>query len=171
MNQKKGIQLSQAFGAVLALILVAVLVIIAIIIFVNLSTSFSGTTSGVSVINESLTPTDAGVAVSTATLCGFQDFSVSNVFNDSQGLIINSANYSVDASAGTITNLTSEFTDSAWNVTYTYAWGSTACTASDNMITEFANYTSLIGLVGTIIFLGLVIGVLVASFVFSNKGV
>jgi len=36
MNQKKGIQLSQAFGAVLTIVLVAVLVIVAIFIFVNL---------------------------------------------------------------------------------------------------------------------------------------
>jgi hypothetical protein len=38
------------------------------------------------------------------------------------------------------------------------------------MITQFANYPTLVGLVGTIIFLGLVIGVLVASFVFGGKG-
>jgi len=37
------------------------------------------------------------------------------------------------------------------------------------MTDEFGNYTSLIGLVGTIIFLGLVIGVLVASFAFGGR--
>ena len=51
MEKKKGIQLSQAFGAVLTLVLVAVLVIVAIVIFVSLATSFSGTTS-VTVTNE-----------------------------------------------------------------------------------------------------------------------
>jgi len=84
LTSKKGIQLSQAFGAVLTLVLVSVLVIIAIFLFVTLSDSF-----------------DAN---------------------------------SVEANA------------------------------SDDMVNEFSNYTSLIGLVGTIIFLGLVIGVLVASF-------
>jgi len=171
MNQKKGIQLSQAFGAVLTLVLVSVLVIIAVVIFVNLSTSFTGTTTGLSVVNESLTPTDAGVAVSTASLCGFEKLAVSNIVNGSTATVINSGNYTVDATAGTITNLTSEFSTTAWNVTYTYAWGSTACTSSDNMITEFGNYTRLIGLVGTIIFLGLVIGVLVASFAFGGSKV
>lgn len=42
--------------------------------------------------------------------------------------------------------------------------------ATDVMIAQFGNYPVLVGLVGTIIFLGLVIGVLVASFVFGGKG-
>jgi len=90
-SPKKGIQLSQAFGAVLTLVLVAVLVIIAIFLFVTLSASFTD--------------------------------------------------------------------------------GSAQANASDDMVAEFANYTSLIGLVGTIIFLGLVIGVLVASFAFGGRRV
>ena len=88
IKPKKGIQLSQAFGAVLTLVLVAVLVIIGIFLFVTLSASF-----------------DAGSAEQNA---------------------------------------------------------------SDDMVDEFDGYTSLIGLVGTIIFLGLVIGVLVASFAFGG---
>ncbi len=91
MEAKKGIQLSQAFGAVLTLVLVAVLVIIAIFLFVTLSDSFTA--------------------------------------------------------------------------------NSAEANAADDMVTEFSNYTSLIGLVGTIIFLGLVIGVLVASFAFGGRRV
>lgn len=47
--------------------------------------------------------------------------------------------------------------------------GSSEQNASDDMVTEFEDYPALIGLVGTIIFLGLVIGVLVASFVFGGR--
>ncbi len=90
-HTKKGIQLNQAFGAVLTLVLVAVLVIIAIFLFVTLSDSFDA--------------------------------------------------------------------------------NSAEANASDAMVDEFSNYTSLIGLVGTIIFLGLVIGVLVASFAFGGRRV
>lgn len=88
---KKGVQLNQAFGAVLVVVLIAVLVVIAIFLFVTLSESF--------------TP------------------------------------------------------------------GSAAANASDDMVEEFANYPPLIGLVGTIIFLGLVIGVLVGSFAFGGRPV
>ena len=94
MKQKKGIQLGDAFGAVLMLVLVSMLVIVAIYLFVTLKS------------NTTLFPT---------------------------------------ASAQT--------------------------NATDTMITQFGTYPALIGLVGTIIFLGIVIGVLVGSFVFrSRKG-
>jgi hypothetical protein len=89
-KSRKGIQLSDAFGAVLTLVLVAVLVIIAIYLFSALGTSFTA--------------------------------------------------------------------------------NSAASNATTTMITQFGSYPALVGLVGTIIFLGIVIGVLVASFVFGGKG-
>lgn len=88
-KSKKGIQLNQAFGAILTLVLVAVLVIIAIYLFNALGASFTA--------------------------------------------------------------------------------GSSEKNATGVMITQFATYPALVGLVGTIIFLGIVIGVLVASFVFGGR--
>ena len=176
MENKKGIQLSQAFGAVLTLVLVAVLVIIAIFIFVSLETSFAGT-STVTVTNESVTIQGNGVSqpVGSAGNCSFAAFSPSAVINLTFGAeqihnnntLVETTDYVINASTGELLNVSEE-----WNVswvTYTYTWGSEACTASDNMTDEFGNYTSLIGLVGTIIFLGLVIGVLVASFAFGGR--
>ena len=89
IKRKRGIQLSQAFGAVLTVVLIGVLVIIAIFLFVNLGATFDT--------------------------------------------------------------------------------GSAELNATNTMITQFGTYPALVGLVGTIVFLGLVIGVLVASFVFSGK--
>ena len=74
MERKKGIQLNQAFGAVLTLVLVAVLVIIAIVIFVNLSTSFTNTATA-SATNESVDMTGGGpTAVSNVSLCSSSNF-------------------------------------------------------------------------------------------------
>ena len=87
---KKGIQLNQAFAAVLAVVLIAVLVIIAIFLFEALGDSFTANTA--------------------------------------------------------------------------------ADNATNDMITQFATYPALVGLVGTIVFLGLVIGVLVGSFIFGGRG-
>ena len=89
IKSKRGIQLGQAFGAVLSLVLVAVLVVIAIYMMTSLGASFAD--------------------------------------------------------------------------------NSAAANATDALITQFGTYPTLVGLVGTIIFLGLVIGVLVASFVFGGK--
>ena len=47
--------------------------------------------------------------------------------------------------------------------------GSASLNATTTMITQFGTYPTLVGLVGTIIFLALVIGVLVASFAFGGK--
>ena len=56
------------------------------------------------------------------------------------------------------------------NLKSTFTVGTAEANATDVMITQFGNYPVLVGLVGTIIFLGLVIGVLVSSFAFGGKG-
>ncbi len=167
MNSKKGIQLSQAFGAVLTLVLVAVLVIIAIVIFVQLATSFAGT-STVTVINETgAFINTTGYTLDAAGNCSFGGLSILSAINATSNASIPTSDISATV-AGVITNATStEY--AAASITYSYTWGSTACEASESMVTEFANYTSLIGLVGTIIFLGLVIGVLVTAFAFGGR--
>ena len=52
----------------------------------------------------------------------------------------------------------------------TFTASSAEKNATNTMITQFGNYPALVGLVGTIIFLGVVIGVLVASFAFGGRG-
>ncbi len=90
MEAKKGLMLSEAFGAVLAVVLVGVLVIVAIFLFVTLGDTFTADTA--------------------------------------------------------------------------------EANATNAMVAQFATYPALVGLVGTIVFLGLVIGVLVGSFVFGGRG-
>ena len=168
MERKKGLQLNQAFGVILTLVLVAVLVIIAIVIFVSLQTSFAGTTA-ITTTGEALTASDAGTAVADATLCSFGDFAITTATNAS-GTLIPAANFSTTAE-GLVSNLTIQAgtTASPWTLNYTGTFGSAACTASEDTVTEFATYTSLIGLLGTIIFLGLVIGILITAFAFGGR--
>jgi hypothetical protein len=173
LKNKKGIALNQAFGAVLTLILVAVLVIIAIFLFVSLNTSFAGTATG-TMVNETIADVnETGTLVANSTLCEFGSFSVDFATNATSGDVISSDNYTVGASTGLVSYAGvgdfDGFNSSDWNITGSFTWGSEACTAGDDMVTQFATYPILIGLVGTIIFLGLVIGVLVASFVFGRR--
>ena len=102
LQSKKGIQLNQAFGAVLALVLVAVLVIVAVYLFSQLGQSMC---------------TSWNATTSTCNTAG---------------------------------------QTAAYNATQT-------------TIVQFGTYPALVGLVGTIIFLGIVIGVLVSSFVFGGR--
>lgn len=174
MEQKKSIQLSQAFGAVLTLVLVAVLVIVAIFIFVTLADTGIGS-SNLVVTNETGAFVNAtGYKVDGSNGCGITALAITEVNNATNGTVgfpligISSANFTFDSSTGIITNATT-FNFNSANVSYTFTQGSEACNASESMVTEFSNYTSLIGLVGTIIFLGLVIGVLVTAFAFGGR--
>ncbi len=166
MEFKKGIQLSQAFGAVLAVVLVAVLVIIAIFLFQTLGTGFA--TTAFTIANE----TDIDITTKGTQLapnaCSASAFSIFEALNNSDNLNpIIAANYTV-SNTGIVTNLTVLEYNNA-TLSYTYVGGESACNATDTMITQFATYPALVGLVGTIVFLGLVIGVLVGSFVFGGR--
>ncbi len=170
MERKKGIQLSQAFGAVLALVLVAVLVVVAIIIFVSLKTA-SVSVSGFS-NNETLAPnvTEVPVFVGNSTACDFSAFNVVNVTQHINGTIINSGNFTT-AGTGSIafTGATTGNNNTVWDISYTFTHGGQTCEASDDLIVQFATFPALIGLIGTVIFLGIVIGVLVGSFAFGGR--
>lgn len=166
-KDKRGLTLADGAIAVVTIILVATLVIVAIYMYVSLSDSFvdvsSETVTWETFSAVSYTP----VTASNATACNFEDFAVTTARNATSDTVITAANYTVDSTAGTIVMNTGIGADTAgingsdWEVTYTYNWGSEACDASEDTITEFADYPGLIGMVGVIVFLGIVIGVLV----------
>lgn len=161
---KKGIQLSQAFGAVLTLVLVAILVIISIFLFTALQTSFP--VQQATIVNESATLSTAGYQLSNRSVCGYANPSIGNVYNTTDGVLLAPGNWTFNATDSRMKNTTRIVN---MLVGYTYNWNGQACQSSSDMITQFATYPALIGLVGTIIFLALVIGVLVASFAFGGK--
>jgi len=161
---KKGIQLQEGFGAVLTLVLVAVLIIVGIVLFVNLQASLPPVSA--SIINETGDISTTGHLLTNSTDCNFASPSITQALT-SGGSLIPSANYTLVSN--TIVNSTATAYSNAL-ISYSYTNGGSACTATVGMITNFSSYPTLVGLIGTIIFLGLVIGILVASFVFGGKG-
>ncbi len=162
---KKGIALNQAFGAVLTVVLIGVLVIIAIFLFVNLGSSLN--TQAASVTNQTLAV--SGATTVNTTACGLNSLGSFTAYNATGGELIPANNYTITGGGELTPVATSEYDGFDWNLTYGYLQGGDACTANNTMITQFATYPVLVGLIGTIVFLGLVIGVLVASFVFNGK--
>ena len=175
MKQKKSIQLNQAFGAVLTLILVALLVIIAIYMVTSLQTTFRVAGTVGSAINESVTSSKTAGLSATLSAGALTDGScgtITNVINGTNNVVIGLGNFT--QTGCTIVNasdMTPWATTLFFNYPYTYSADTSASNASGSIITQFAAYPALIGLVGTIIFLALVIGVLVASFAFGKRGV
>jgi len=166
MKNQKGIQLNQAFGAVLAVVLIGVLVIIAVFLFVTLGNSFPNT-APIAKLNEESAASATGTYLVNATACGASNFAITALRNTTSGGLIPASNYTI-GSNGLLRNGTAIEYD-AVTVNYTYTYKGAACVASNNMVTNFSTFPTLVGLVGTIVFLGLVIGVLVASFVFGGK--
>ena len=177
IQTKKGIPLNQAFGAVLMLVLIGVLVIIAIFIFVNLGATFN--TTAASTINESRAWLNiSGYTLSATSNVSFNTPVITAIWSNTAGQALG-YNFSIAlanatvSSVGVVTNATTVFNASLLDnvsISYTYLWGGQEGIATNTMIVQFGTYPVLVGLVGTIIFLGLVIGVLVASFVFGGRG-
>ncbi len=168
ITKKKGIQLNQAFSAVLVVVLIAVLVIIGIFLFDTLGNTFID--KAVSTTNESVVANQVtNVSLAGAATCNFgDDVTGGDVYNGTAGVLVTSGNYTI-AADGNVILVDALFDGDTLLVSYTYTNGGSACTATDEMIVQFGNYPALIGLVGTIVFLGLVIGILVVSFVFGGK--
>jgi hypothetical protein len=177
IKNKKGIQLNQAVPAIVTLVLIAVLVIVAIYLFSSLGTSMMTPNTVGSYTNESIgivnskTTTPLRMASFTDPVCTVTACRNATVLNT----VIPTDNYT--ASGCTVRYIGQAdlqgVNNSAWkcDYTYTYTADTAASNASGTTISNFSAYPALVGLVGTIIFLGIVIGVLVASFVFGNKGV
>ena len=177
IQAKKGIALNQAFGAVLTLVLIGVLVIIAIFLFVTLGDSFDDIEE--SVINETGAYLNiSGYTLVNSTDCNFNTPSLNAIWGNTPSqalgynLSIPLANATLDTTTAIVTNATIVFNASIYDnvsLSYSYKQGGAACTATNTMVVQFGNYPALVGLIGTIIFLGIVIGVLVASFVFGRR--
>jgi hypothetical protein len=175
IKHKKGIQLNEAIGAVLTITLVALLVIVAIVVFTNMNTATAAPSTVGSVINESLAKATAtGITLTTGSVarsgaCG----PLTRIMNTTGNYPIGLGNVT---QTGCLVQNKSTSTEwvalgSTWQYSYTYTYTAetAASNASNSMMTNFSGYPALIGLVGTIIFLALVIGVLVASFAFGGK--
>jgi hypothetical protein len=85
-------------------------------------------------------------------------------------LLTEGVDYSLSTTTGLFTILNTDYSWSEITTSWNYI-SSSGKGASNSFVSEFGAYTTLIGLLGTIIFLALIITILVGSFKFSNKGV
>jgi hypothetical protein len=165
MKNKKGIQLNQAVGAILVLTSIAVLLIVSLIIFTNLGVS--NPQISVSINNETSFINNSGDFVNNATDCNFANVAIVRALNRTDQSSIASGNYTI-TSSGIIRNASAANYNNA-SITYSYTYGGQVCSSSGDMVTNFTKYPTLVGLIGTILLLGIVIGVLVLSFTIGNK--
>jgi hypothetical protein len=174
-QNKKGIQLNEAVTAIVTLVLIAVLVIVGIYLFSSLGYSVMTPGTSATVTNETLNAAStAGITLTTGNAardgsCG----AITRIYNGTTGVVlIGTGNVTqIGCTVKNATDWTGVYSSTVrYSYPYTFTNGTAASDASDTTITQFSAYPALVGLVGTIIFLGIVIGVLVASFAFGKKG-
>lgn len=124
-------------------------------------------TNVTTVINETISPTDAGIYVdynhTTAGVYCYHSFVPGIVTNATEGSVIDPANYSFSTVTGLFWNLTSDSNDGAggnnWNISYTYIHGDSAACEGLN---ETIEATKTIPVWLTIIVILLIVGILLS---------
>jgi len=115
-------------------------------------------------VNESATPTDAGVTlVAAGDLKNLACGTITNVYNATGGRAITAANYTQTGCS--VVNLTSE-QPSAWlfNFPYTFSQATVASNVTGDLNTEISNNTSIAGIILTISLIGIVLAILIGVF-------
>ena len=158
---KKG-QVSTLQGIIISLVIIGIVLGVGLLVLSELEESMGTDTD--TIINESITPTDAGVYVeknySTDGVYCYHDFTPVTVINDS-GEVIASGNYSYQPATGLIWNTTSEFV-SSWNITYTYGFGngSSACEGVGTTVTAVGSIPAWLVIIVVILIVAIVLAIL-----------
>lgn len=169
LKDKRGLSLGDLYPAVLVIIVIGIA--LGIGIFILDETARATATTPFTIQDEIFTYTALHVAVGEAGLCGFSTMVVTNVTitNDSAATgNINSGNYSVDATGGTIQNISGAPWDFAtWNISYTHIAaqnGTSSCSAINTTSTGLAGFATWIAVIVVVIAAAIVLGVVISSF-------
>ena len=172
MKGKKG-QVNTLAPAILALVFAAIVLVFGIVMTQELKDNDTLNDLTVSVTNETLTTVNEdGETVVTQPVCGFNNFIVSEIYNESGDAVVPSNNYTVDASAGTVTYSGGAggvaagfgYNDTDWDVTYTFDWGDSACEAANSTVYGLGTFADFWEIIVLAIVITIVIGLLLIIF-------
>ena len=170
--EKKGMGLNNLAPAVMMIVVVGILLGIGIFTLSEVSKGVSQ--NQFTVVNETVTLTDAGVLLSKSTWCGANSFEIVRVtLNNS--LLVQPANYSLNFNTSLMQNLTSSFPSTKMNVTYTYkgdlAASGGSCSAIDTVKTGAGGFASWMSVIVVVLAAAIVLGIVVGSFRRKQHGI
>ena len=102
----------------------------------------------------------------------FENFAVTACYNNTDFLEIDSANYTVDASAGTIVYSADAdygYNNTIWDCSYTYDHAGTSANITNALGQELDDNTSIAGIVLTISLVGIILSILIGVFAMSQR--
>ena len=170
MRDKKG-QVNTLAPAILALTFAAIVLVFGIVMVQELKDNDSLNDLTISVTNETLTTVqEDGETVVNQVVCGFNNFVVTEIYNETGDAIVPSNNYTVDASAGTVTYSGGAgegadlYNNTDWDVTYNYDWGDTACISANSTVYGLGTFADFWEIIVLAIVITVVIGLLLVIF-------
>lgn len=168
-TNKKGISLGDAVPAIMIIATLFIVLIIVVYVLATLQGSFVNLAT-VSVQNETTGAiTDAGTYAAHASDCNFGSFAVVRFMNKTSGATIPASNFTTN-SIGKIIPTSTNFNNSAINVTYTANTGGSACTAANSLTIQVVNALPIAGLVLIIVLIAIVVTVLLSAMIMRRKG-
>lgn len=160
---RKNAQMGSLIGVIIALVVVGLILGIGFLIFSEMQETTSDDVQ-YTILGEQLGSLDAGFVYpahnsTTSTDCRGNTYAVISIVNRSDGLVVNTLNYSVDATSGKITNLSSDMTPSPWDVNYTYYAGDDACQGFKDASTSMKNVNTYLPIIVIIVIVGILLAI------------
>jgi len=154
---------------ILGIVIVGLVLVISIYIVAQMGTvmrddvTLTGTNANETLVkvNDSVTQSFAILSTQSAARC-----TVSEVYNASDGVVILSGNYTQPTTCQ-IKSATATFNNTNWNVTYSYAYDTTAATgasnASDDVVSALSSGTPWLTILLVVAFAVVVLGMLIGG--------
>ena len=163
---KRG-QVQSIAPAVLALVFAAIVLVFGLVIVQSIrNTDVVAKGSSAVVTNQTLTTMNAeGETITGPSTAPNGIVQINYVTNASDGLVINSANYTYNANNFTMVALTaSNFNGSNWNVSYSYTYGDESYTSANKTIVGLGTFADFWEIIVLAIVIAVVIGLLLVVF-------
>jgi len=144
---------------IIGVVIIGITLVIGMFIASTMQDAIRDTSTAGAYVNESATPTDAGITLAANSLNDGTCGTITTVFNATGGMSISSGNYT--QSGCTLTNSTSEYPD-AWLVSYPYSYSAdnAASNASGDLVTSLAGGSAWITILIVVGFATIVLGML-----------
>ena len=167
-KNKRGMSIGDLYPVILIIATVAILLAIVMMVLTEwqgVTNDEVGQTDNETITRDELTAGLDRVGVDNSTACGATNFVLTNITNATIGdTTANSGNYTF-SDTGIFTNLTTtdEYAD-GFNISYTYEYGGSDCSAVQDIIGDFTDFVPWIGIILLVIAAAIVLGIVISSF-------
>ena len=179
MERRKGLELKEGVVGILIFAIIAILIVCFVTIFSNLNSNFDTDNTARTIVNETTSGVvkEAGVLLAGSTYKNFAGCTKGVCINSTDGVVVPSANYTLDASTCRVSysgaSAEGGLNNTIWKCTYsfTYSEETASSNATSSFLTTTANILPLAGILLTVILMALIIGTIIVFGLKQKEGV